>query len=90
MHGPTTRSDSGFDRPHPVRLRLGTCRHNELTLMNQWTRHQRVGAGYVADDVQIGLLWTVTVDFGVTRQNFADRLDIRRLTLGEFTNHIYP
>ncbi len=67
-----------------------TSERNGLTLMNRWNQDQRFGAAYVADDGRIILHWNVNIDHGVTRQNFADSFDIWRLTLGEFTNRIYP
>ena len=58
--------------------------------MNQWNEDQRFGAAYVAGDGQVILHWSVNIDGGITRANFEDSFDIWRLTLGEFSDHIYP
>ena len=67
-----------------------TTSRNGLTLMNQWNEDQRFGAAYVAGDGQVILHWSVNIDGGITRANFEDSFDIWRLTLGEFSDHIYP
>lgn len=65
-----------------------TTDRNGLTLMNQWNEDQRFGAAYVARSGRVILHWSVNIDFGITRQNFTDSLDIWRLTLAEFNSHI--
>ena len=65
-----------------------TTRNNGLNTLNEWNEDQRFGAAYVTNDGRVILHWSVNVDYGITRQNFADSLDIWRLTLAEFTNHM--
>ena len=65
-----------------------TTERNGLTLLNQWNEDQRFGAAYVSRSGSVILHWSVNIDFGVTRQNFEDSMDIWRLTLAEFTTHL--
>jgi hypothetical protein len=65
-----------------------TTQRNGLTLLNQWNEDQRFGAAYVARSGSVILHWSVNIDFGISRQNFADSFDIWRLTLAEFNNHL--
>lgn len=65
-----------------------TTERNGLTLLNQWNEDQRFGAAYVSRSGNVILHWSVNIDFGVSRQNFADSFDIWRLTLAEFNSHL--
>ena len=65
-----------------------TTERNGLTLLNQWNEDQRFGAAYVSRSGSVILHWSVNIDFGITRKNFADSFDIWRLTLAEFNNHL--
>lgn len=65
-----------------------TTDRNGLTLLNQWNEDQRFGAAYVTRSGNVILHWSVNIDFGITRQNFVDSLDIWRLTLAEFNSHV--
>ncbi|MGI3184951.1 YbjN domain-containing protein [Nioella aestuarii] len=67
-----------------------TTERNGLTLLNQWNEDQRFGAAYVSRSGSVILHWSVNIDFGVSRQNFADSFDIWRLTLAEFSSHLTP
>lgn len=65
-----------------------TTPRNDLTLLNQWNEDQRFGAAYRTRSGQVILHWSVNIDFGITRQNFADSMDIWRLTLAEFNSRL--
>lgn len=59
-----------------------------LAAMNEWNANMLFGRAYLDDEDDPWLEMTVTLDGGVTRQNFADIVDWWDVALEQFEIHI--
>lgn len=70
---------AGFDLENPMSMQM----------VNEWNRGRRFGKVYLDDEGDPYIEMDINVDFeGVGRKNFDDSLDIWRLVLSEFRDHI--
>lgn len=67
-----------------------TSQTADLLVLNTWNQDQRFGAAYLSDRGNFILHWSVNIDYGVSRQNFIDSVDIWRQTLAEFVIVMTP
>lgn len=59
-----------------------------LADVNAWNRAWRYGKAHVDDEGNPYLKYDVNTDFGITRESFADSLDIWRILVSEFEQAI--
>lgn len=64
--------------------------NSSLALVNQWNNDRLYGAAYIGDDGTIFISYVINMDFGITRDNFYDSMDIWTIALDDFADHVYP